>query len=83
MTSWRMGWADNVARTGEKTAANTILVGYPTWKSRLRKCRYRMWGNIKMDFKEMRWEDVDWIQKSQDRDQWRALMNELMNLRVP
>jgi hypothetical protein len=36
--------------------------------------------NIKMDLREIRWDDVDWIDLSQDRDQWRALVNTVMNL---
>jgi hypothetical protein len=39
--------------------------------------------NIKMDRREIRWEGVDWMHLSQDRDQWRALANTVMNLRVP
>jgi len=36
-----------------------------------------------MDLKEVRWEDVDWMHLTQDRDQWRTLVNAVMNLRVP
>jgi hypothetical protein len=39
--------------------------------------------NIKMDHREMGWLGMDWIDLAQDRDQWRALMNTIMNLRVP
>jgi hypothetical protein len=39
--------------------------------------------NIRMDLKEMGWEDVDWVHLAQDRDQWRAAVNTVMNLRVP
>jgi hypothetical protein len=39
--------------------------------------------NIKMDLREIRWESMDWINLVQDRDQWRALVNAVMNLRVP
>jgi len=39
--------------------------------------------NIRMDLKEMGWEDVDWVHLAQDRDQWRAVVNTVMNLRVP
>jgi hypothetical protein len=43
-----------------------------------------MWvDNIKMDFREIGWDSVDWIKLSQDRDQWRALVNMVMNLQVP
>jgi hypothetical protein len=40
-------------------------------------------GKIKMDFREIRWVGVDWIDPAQDRDQWRALVNTVMKLRVP
>jgi hypothetical protein len=39
--------------------------------------------NIKMDHGEIRWDGVDWIGLAQDRDKWRALVNAVMNLRVP
>jgi hypothetical protein len=39
--------------------------------------------NIKMDLREIRWDGVDWIDLAQDRDQWRALVNTVLNLRVP
>jgi hypothetical protein len=35
-----------------------------------------------MDFKEIEWGGMDWIDLAQDRDQWRALMNTVMNLRI-
>jgi hypothetical protein len=39
--------------------------------------------NIKMDLKEIGWDVVDWIDMAHDRDQWRALVNMVLNLRVP
>jgi hypothetical protein len=39
--------------------------------------------NIKMDLREIGWPGMDWINLAQDRDQWRALVNAVMNLRVP
>jgi hypothetical protein len=39
--------------------------------------------NIKMDLREIGWDDGDWIDLAQDRDQWRALVNTIMNLRIP
>jgi hypothetical protein len=39
--------------------------------------------NIKMDLRDIEWDRMDWINLAQDRDQWRALVNTVMNLRVP
>jgi hypothetical protein len=38
---------------------------------------------IKMDLTEVEWVGLDWIDLAQDRDQWRALVNTIMNFRVP
>jgi hypothetical protein len=44
----------------------------------------RRWDdNIKLNHKEIKWEDVDWIDLAQDRDKWRAVVNTAMHLRVP
>jgi hypothetical protein len=40
-------------------------------------------GNIKMDLRDIGWDDMDWIELAQDRDQWRALVSMVMNLWVP
>jgi hypothetical protein len=43
-----------------------------------------MWvDNVKMDLRETRWNGVDWIDMTEDRDQWRALVKTVLNLRVP
>jgi hypothetical protein len=39
--------------------------------------------NIKMDLREIGWDAVDWVDLSQDRDHWRAVVNKVMNLWVP
>jgi hypothetical protein len=44
---------------------------------------YRWVDNIKMDLKEIGWGGMDWIHLNQDRDQQRALVNTVMNIRVP
>jgi hypothetical protein len=59
---------------GEKRNACRILVGRP---------RRRWVDNIKMDLREIGWDGVDWIGMAHDRDQWMALVNMVLNLRVP
>jgi hypothetical protein len=81
--SRRMRWAGHVARMGEKRNAYRVLVGNPEGKRPLERPRRRWVDNIKMDLREIGWDDGDWIDLAQDRDQWRALMNAVMNLRVP
>jgi hypothetical protein len=68
---------------GEKRNAYRLLVGKPEGKRPLRRPRRRWVGNIKMDLGEIRWDGVDWIHVAQDRDKWRALVNAVLNLRVP
>jgi hypothetical protein len=48
-----------------------------------RKANTKWVDNIKMDLREIGWDDMDWIDLAQNRDQWRALVNTEMNLRVP
>jgi hypothetical protein len=78
-------WAGHVARTGERRNAYRILVGTPEGKRPLGRPRRRWEDNIRMDLREIGWggSGVDWIDLSEDRDQWRALVNTVMNLRVP
>jgi hypothetical protein len=59
-----------------------ILMGKPEGKRSLKRRRCRWVDNIKMDLGEIGWDGVDWIELTQDRDQWRALVNTVMNLRV-
>jgi hypothetical protein len=58
-------------------------VGKPEGKRPLRKPRRRWVDNIKMDLRETGFDGMDWIDLAQDRDQWRALVNTVMNLWVP
>jgi hypothetical protein len=78
----RMRWTGHVARTWEKRNAYGILVGKPERKRPLR-LRRRWVDNIRMDFREIGWGGMDWIDLAQDRDQWRALVNTVMKLWVP
>jgi hypothetical protein len=78
----RMRWAGHVARMGEKRNAYRILVGKPEGKRPLGRPRRRGVDNIKMDLREIGWDDVDWIDLAQDRDQWRAFVNTVTNLWV-
>jgi hypothetical protein len=78
-----MRWAVHVARIGKKRNAYRILVGMLERKIPLGKPRRRWVDNIEMDLREIRWDGVDWIDQAQDRDQWRALVNTVMNLQVP
>jgi hypothetical protein len=68
---------------GEKRNAYRILVGKPERKRPLGRTRRRWEDNIRMDLREIGWGDMDWIDLAQDRHQWRALVNTVMNLRVP
>jgi hypothetical protein len=68
---------------GEKRTAYTILVRKPEGKRPLGRPRRRWVDNIKMALREIGLDGVDWIKLAQDRDQWRALVNTVMNLRVP
>jgi hypothetical protein len=76
--SRRMRWSGNVARVGEKRNAYNMLVGKPVGRF------IRRWeGNNKMGLREIEWGVMVWIDLTVDRDQWSALVNTLMNLRVP
>ena len=57
--------------------------GGETWGTPLGRPRRRWEDNIKMDLQEVECRGTDWIELAQDRDRWRALVNAVMNLRVP
>jgi hypothetical protein len=65
---------------GEKRYAYRILVGKPERKRPLRRPRHRWLDNIKIDLRDIGWDGRDWIDLGRDRDQWRALVNTVMNL---
>jgi len=58
-------------------------VGKPEGKKPLGKPRRRWEDNIKMDIQEVGCGGMDWIEMAQERDRWRAVVNAVMNLRVP
>jgi hypothetical protein len=68
---------------GEKRNAYRILVGKPEGKRPLGRPRRKWVDHIKIDPRYIGLYDMDWIDLAQDRDQWRALVNTVMNLRVP
>jgi hypothetical protein len=73
----------HVARIWEKRCVYRILVGKPEGKKPLGRPRRRWEDNIKMAFQEVGCEGMDWIDLTQDRNRWRALVNAAVNLRVP
>jgi hypothetical protein len=81
--SRRMSWAGHAARMGARRNAYRILVGKPEGKRPPGRPRRRWVDNIKMDFREVGWDDRDWIGLAQDRNRWRAYLNAVMDLRVP
>jgi hypothetical protein len=79
----RMRWAGHVTQIGEKRNTNRLLVGEPEEKRPLERPRHRWVDNIRIDLGEVGCGDVDWICLAQDRNRWSALVNSVLNLRVP
>jgi hypothetical protein len=77
----RMRWVGHVARMEEKRNTYRLLVGKPEGRRTL--VRRRWVDNIRMGLGKVGWVDVDWIGLAQDRNRWRALVNLILNLRVP
>jgi hypothetical protein len=67
----------------EEMNAYRILIGKPEGKRPLRRPSHRWVNNIRMDLREIGWGRMDWIGVAQVRDQWWALVNTVMNFRVP
>jgi len=68
---------------GKRRGVYRVLVGKPEGKRPLGRHRHRWEDNIKMDLQEEGCRGMYWIELAQDRDRWRALVNAVMNLRVP
>jgi hypothetical protein len=81
--SRRMRWAGHMARMGEGKGVYMVLVGRPEGKRPLGRPRRRWEDNIKMDLREIGIDGANWSQLAQDRVQWRAFVNTVMNLRLP
>jgi len=81
--SRRMRLTGHVARMGERRGVQRVLVGKPEGKSPLGRPRRRWEDNIKIDLEEVGCGGMDWIELAQDTDRWWALVNAVMNLRVP
>jgi hypothetical protein len=71
--------SETCSTNGEKMNAYRLLVG----KRPLGRTRRTWVDNIRMDLVEAGWGVVDWIGLAQDRNRWRALVNSVLNLRVP
>jgi hypothetical protein len=68
---------------GEGGGVYRVLAGRPEGKEPLGRPRHRWENNIKIDIREIGIDGANWIRLAQDRVQWRALVNTVMNLRVP
>jgi hypothetical protein len=77
-----MRWVGLVAKMEEKRGACRILVGRPDGTNLLGRRNPRWKDNITIDFQEVGWEGMDWIDLAHDRDIWRDLVNAEMKLRV-
>jgi hypothetical protein len=80
--SGRMRWVGHVARIVKRNACK-VLMGKPEIKRLLGKQRCRWVDNVRMDVAEKGRGGADWIGLVQDRDKWKALVNAVMDLRVP
>jgi hypothetical protein len=77
-----MRWAGHVAHNVTHGEAYRILVRKPEGKRQLGRHRHRCEDNIIMDLTEIVWESIDWMRLAQDREQWCALFNTVINFLV-
>ena len=68
---------------GDRRGVYRVLVGKPEGKRPFGRPRLRWEDNIKKNLQEIGCEGMGWIELAEDRDRWRALVNAVMNLRVP
>jgi hypothetical protein len=68
---------------GYRRGAHRVLVKRSEGKGLLGRPKLTWEDNIEMEFQEVKWGGEDWIDLAQNRDSWRALVNAIMNLRVP
>jgi hypothetical protein len=78
-----MRWVGHVTCMGEIRNVYNTLVGKPEGNRPLGRPRHRWEGNTGRDLSEIGWEGVDCMHLAQDRNQWWALVNMVMNLQVP
>ena len=83
LKSRRLRCAGHVARMEQSRNAYRVLVGKPERKRPLVRPRRRWADNIRMDLREVGFDPGEWIDLAEDRDQWRAYVRAVMNLRVP
>ena len=81
--SRRIRWTGHVERMGERRGLYRVLVAKPERKRQLGRPRHKWEDNIKIDFQEVGWVGVDWIDVAEDKDRCRAVVIAVMNLRVP
>jgi hypothetical protein len=70
------------SRTGDRRGVYRASVVKREGRRLLGRCRHKWEDNIKIDLEDMEWIGIDWIDMSQDKDGWWALVNKVMNLRV-
>ena len=80
LKSRRIRWKGHVARMEEKRGVYRVLVEKPGGKRRLGRTKHRWEDNFKIDFLEVGWGSMDWIELAQDRDRWRTLVHAVMNI---